>query len=63
MLEVCLKIIKRLKKIKINIIFLLYEKKIEHKGKVISEEIEARDEYLFTIPIVSQDTMNIMPSK
>ena len=63
MLVVCLIIIKKLTKIKIYIIFISYENIIANKGNTISEEIDAREEYFFTKPIVSQDNTNIIPNK
>ena len=63
MLVVCLIIIKKLTKIKIYIMFLSYENTIANKGNVISEEIDAREEYFFIKPIVSHDNTNIIPNK
>ena len=63
MLVVCLIIIKKLTKIKIYKIFLSYENTIANKGNVISEEIDAREEYFLMKPTVSQFNTNIIPNK
>ena len=63
MLDVCLIIIKKLTKIKIYKIFLSYENTIANKGNIISEEIDAREEYFFIKPIVSRKTSRRHPTR
>ena len=62
-LEICLKIIKTLKKIKIKKIFKLFDNMIERKGRNINDNIDAKDEYFLTRAIVIQHNMKKIPKE